>query len=57
MSENKTDKTVFWSRLGEGVCIFLICLGYGTCSLLQNSKFDLKYPPNEKNTTNTTITK
>lgn len=31
---NNSDKARFWANLGEGLCIFLICLGIGTCSVM-----------------------
>jgi hypothetical protein len=56
MSENKTDKTAFWAYLGQGIAIFLICLGVGTCSALIEGNIKIGNQTQEKheNTTNLT---
>lgn len=33
-----TDKTKFWESVGQGIGIFLILAGMGTCMILANSK-------------------
>ena len=51
MSENKTDKTEFWSYLGQGLAIFLICLGMGTCSSLDKGYIKIGNQTEQKHDT------
>jgi hypothetical protein len=53
MSENKTDKTAFWTGLGQGIGIFLICLGMGTCSALVEGHIKIGNQTQEKHENNT----
>lgn len=53
MSENKTDKTAFWTYLGQGIAIFLILLGMGTCSALDQGCIKIENQTAEKHENNT----
>jgi len=33
MEENETNKTAFWTHIGQGICLFLLLFGVGTCSV------------------------
>lgn len=37
----KNDKTDFWSYLGQGMGLFLLCIGIGSCSALVNKRHDV----------------
>lgn len=35
---DKWYKSAFAAYLGQGICLFLICLGIGTCSMLDHAE-------------------
>jgi hypothetical protein len=43
--EETCDKSEFWGYVGYGIMSLLICLGIGTCSMLQNA--DVKINVNQ----------
>lgn len=50
-TDNKTDRTAFWTYLGQGLGIFLICLGMGTCTMLCESRIRIGNQTEQKHDT------
>lgn len=39
------DQRWYNSDIGFGICVFLCCAGLGTCSMLENSKIEIRQDP------------
>jgi hypothetical protein len=51
MEDNKTNKIHYWTYLGQGIALFLIFIGMGTCSALNKGNFKINVNLNVKEET------